>query len=79
MLLASAKSKLGCAVGCGLTGSVLDHGRVMVGSVSDRPRTVNDVSAVSPNFCQIWGGHFAWQAQYLVRLEGDTGCLVQCK
>ena len=23
--------------------------------------------------------HFTWQAQYLVRLEGDTCCSVQCK
>ena len=29
--------------------------------------------------CQILGGHFAWQAQYLVRLEGDTCCSAHCK
>ena len=23
--------------------------------------------------------HFAWQAQYLVRLEGDTCCSSQCQ
>ena len=25
----------------------------------------------SANFCEMLGGHFAWQAQYLVSLEGD--------
>ena len=49
-LVLSAKSNVGCAAGCGL-----------MGSWSDRPRTVNDVSDV---FTQILGGHFAWQAQY---------------
>ena len=33
----------------------------------------------SGTFCQILGGHFAWQAQYLVRLEGDTCCSAHCK
>ncbi len=40
MLVVSAKSNLGCAAGCGLTGSCSDHGRIMlesymVGSFSD--------------------------------------------
>ena len=38
MLVASAKSNLSCAAGCGLTG------RIMLGSFSDRPRIVNDAS-----------------------------------
>ena len=49
-LVVSAKSNLGCEVGCGLTGSCSDHTRIMVGSCSDRPRIVNDVSAVFGKF-----------------------------
>ena len=42
------------------------------------PRIVNDVSYV------IWTWinhetHFAWQAQYLVKLEGDACCSAHCK
>ena len=33
----------------------------------------------SANFCQMLGGHFAWQAQYLVRLEGVDCCSAHCK
>ena len=33
----------------------------------------------SANFCQMLGGHFAWQAQYLVSLEGDICCSAHCK
>ena len=68
--MASAKSKLGCAAGCRLTVSLWsDHG-----AVSDRP-----FQLFSGNFCQILGGHFAWQAQYLVTLEGDTSCPAHCQ
>jgi len=35
------------------------------------PRNVNDVSYVRRS---KHASHFAWQAQYLVRLEGDTCC-----
>ena len=37
-LVRSAKGKLCCAAGCGLTGTVSDHGRIMVGSCSDPAR-----------------------------------------
>ena len=40
------------------------------------PRIVNDVSYV------IWINHeihFAWQVQYLVKLEGDACCSAHCK
>ena len=40
------------------------------------PRIVNDVS------CVMWINHdfhFAWQAQYLVRLEGVDSCSTHCK
>ena len=33
----------------------------------------------SATFCLILGGHFAWQAQYLVRLEGVACCSAHCK
>ena len=66
MLLESLKSNLTCEAGCGLR----FHGRIMVGSAP----LGNDVSAVFR-----LGGHFAWQAQYLVSLEGDIGCSAHCK
>ena len=40
------------------------------------PRIVNDVSYV---LCINHEIHFAWQAQYLVRLEGDACCSAHCK
>ena len=40
------------------------------------PRIVNDVSYVMWINHEI---HFAWQAQYLVRLEGDVCCSAHCK
>ena len=61
-------------------GSWSDRSRIMVGSFSDRSRIGNDVSPVfSKLFCQMLGGHFAWQAQYLVRLEVDACCSAHCK
>ena len=39
-------------------------------------RIVNDVSYVMRINHEI---HFAWQAQYLVRLEVDACCSPQCK
>ena len=40
------------------------------------PRIVNDVSYVTLINHEI---HFTWQAQYLVRLQGDRGCSAHCK
>ena len=40
------------------------------------PRIVNEVSYVTRINHEI---HFAWQAQYLVKLEGDSGCSAHCK
>ena len=34
MLVLSAKSNLCCVAGCGLTGTVSDHGRIMLGSAA---------------------------------------------
>ena len=39
------------------------------------PRIVNSVSCVKRIQHEI---HFSWQAQYLVRLEDDTSCSLQC-
>ena len=40
------------------------------------PRIVNDVAYVMRINHEI---HVAWQAQYLVRLEGDACCSAHCK
>ena len=40
------------------------------------PRIVNDVAYVTRITDDI---HFAWQAQYLVKLEGDSYCSAHCK
>ena len=39
-------------------------------------RIVNDVSYAMRVNHEI---HFAWQAQYLVKLEGDACCSARCK
>ena len=46
MLLGSSKSNLTCEAGCGLR----FHGRIILGSCSDRPRIGNDVSRVFHKF-----------------------------
>ena len=72
----SAKNKLGCEAGCGLTARV--HGRIILGTVSDRSRIVND------GFHQI--SVILWTVilrakgpQYLVRLEDESCCPPYCK
>ena len=50
MLVVGVKSSLGCEAGCGLTVSFSDHSRIMVGSWSDRPRIVNNVSSFFSKF-----------------------------
>ena len=69
MLVASAKSNLRCAACCGLTGSVLDHGRIMVGSCSGWPRIVNDSSAVLSKFLSDFG----WSFSVAGAVFGDVG------
>ena len=49
-MLVVGMNNLGCEAGCGLTVSCSDHSRIMVGSFSDRPRIVNDVSSVFSKF-----------------------------
>ena len=79
LLLASTKSKLGS-----VAGSILRFlGQTMLGSISDHSRIGRALAMTlhlfSANFCQMLDGYFAWQVQYLVRLEGDTCCSVYCK
>ena len=78
MLVLSAKSNLCCVAGCGLTGTVSDHARIMLGSCSEHSRIGRALELTfqlfCANFCQMLDGHFAWQAQYLVSLEGDICC-----
>ena len=50
MLVVGVKGNLGCEAGCGLTVSCSDHGRIILGSFSDRPRIGNDVSSVFSKF-----------------------------
>ena len=50
MLVVGVKINLGCEAGCGLTVSWSDHGRIILGSWSDRPRIVNNVSSVFSKF-----------------------------
>ena len=54
MLLGSSKSNLTCEAGCGLR----FHGRIMLGSFSDRPRIGNDVSSVFKDFLRNLGMEF---------------------
>ena len=68
----------------GAAGSVLRfHGRNGLGTVSERSRIGRALEMTlqpfSANLSQILEGHFSWQAQYLVRLEGDICCSTHCK
>ena len=47
---------------CPFSWQAADYGRIMLGSWSDRPRIVNDISASSENFSDILECHFSWQA-----------------
>ena len=58
MLVRSAKGNLCCAAGCGLTGSWSERSRIILGTVSDRPRIGNDVSAVFRKFLPDVGWSF---------------------
>ena len=79
MLVLSAKSKLCCAAGCGLTGSWSDHARIILGSARIGRALEMTFQLFSANFCQMLDGDFAWQAQYLVSLEGDICVFAHCK
>ena len=67
-----------CAAGCGLTETVSERSRNLIGTVSERSRIGRALEMTfqlfSANFCQMLDGHFAWQAQYVVSLAGDICC-----
>ena len=79
MRLRSAKSNLGELAGARWR----VHARIMFGSCSDHARIVPALELTlqlfSANFSLILECHFAWQAQYLVRLEVDACCSAHCK
>ena len=53
-------------------GSWSDHGRI--GRTLEMP-----LQLFSVNFSKIWECNFAWQAHYLVRLQGDACRYAHCK
>ena len=64
-------------------GSWSERSRNGLGTVSDDARIGRalemPLQLFSVNFSKIWECNFAWQAQYLVRLEGDACCSAHCK
>ena len=73
-----------------VAGAAFGESVFMVGSFSDHARIFSDHGRIgralemtlqpfSANLSQILEGHFSWQAQYLVRLEGDICCSTHCK
>ena len=72
MLVVGSKSNLGCGAGCGLTVSWSDHS----GIVPALEMTFHEFSDI---FFEMLQCHFSWQAQYLVRLDGDTCCSAHWK
>ena len=59
------------------------HGRIILGSWSDHSRIVPALEMTFHLFSKILSEilqcNFAWQAQYLVRLDRDTCCSAHCK
>ena len=52
----------------------------MLGLSSDYPRIVIILAeAIHGISAEIWNLQISWQAQYLVRLEGDFACSAQWK
>ena len=66
-----------------MVGSWSDHARIMLGSWSDHSRIVPALEMTfhlfSKTLSEILQCNFAWQAQYLVRLDRDTCCSAHCK
>ena len=72
MLVVSVKSNLGCEAGCGVTVSFSDPARI-------GPTLELTFHLFWTNFLEILENPFAWQAQYLLRLDNDTCCSAHCK
>ena len=80
MAVLSAKSNLLLLPVAGLTGLFSERSRILLGSFSRIGRALElTFQLFSANFCQMLGGHFVWQAQYMVSLEGDICCYAHCK
>ena len=66
-----------------ILGSFADHARIMLGSFSDHGRICPALEMTFEPFSEIFSDmlqcFFLWQAQYLVRLDGDTCCSAHCK
>ena len=64
-------------------GSFSDRSRIVLGSFSERSRIGRalemPLQLFSVHFSKICDCNFAWQAQYLVRLEGVDCCSAHCK
>ena len=71
MLLGTSKSNLTCEAGCGLR----FHGRIMLGSFSDRPRIGNDVSPVFRKFLP----HVKWSFCVVGAVFGEVQVLLLVK
>ena len=70
------------AVGGFWVGTVSERSRNGLGTVSDHARIGRalemPLQLFSVNFSKIRECNFAWQAQYLVRLQVDTCCSAHC-
>ena len=79
MLVASSKSNLGCEAGYYLRFCA----RIILGSFSAHSRIVPALDMTFHLFLEIFFEilpcYFSWQAQYLVRFDGDTSCSAHCK
>ena len=60
-------------------GTVSDHARIMLGYSRIGRALEMALQLFSANFSKIWECNFAWQAQYLVRLQGDACRSAHCK
>ena len=66
--------------GCEMTISWSDYPRIILGLSSDYPRIVFLLAeALHGVSAEILNLQISWQAQYLVRLEGDFACSAHCK
>ena len=79
MLVLGVKSNLGCEAGCGgrfpariILGSFSDHSRI-------GPALEMTFQLFSRNFFEMLESHFAWQAQYSLMFQDDTGCSAHWK
>ena len=62
--------------GCEMTISWSDHARIILGICSNRLSIGGSNSGMSRGNLEL---RISWQAQYLVRLEGDFACSAHCK